>query len=41
MDGLIIALLVGVLGSQAAVWYKLGRVEQRVKDHLNHHNRKE
>ena len=38
MDSLILSLLLLVLGAQGAVWYKLGRVEQRLKDHLNYHS---
>lgn len=38
MEALVVSLLLLVLGTQGAVWYKLGRVEQRLKDHLNQHS---
>jgi len=41
MDGAILGLLLAVLSAQGLVWYKLGRVEQRLNDHLQYHKRKE
>lgn len=34
MQALVIALLLLVISAQGAVWYKLGRLEARLKAHL-------
>lgn len=40
MEAIITSLLLLVLGAQGAMWYKIGRVEQQVKNHLTR-NREE
>ena len=39
MDPVVLTLLGLVLSAQGLVWYKLGRVEQLIKSHLNHHDK--
>lgn len=37
MDALIISLLLLVIGAQGGLWYKIGRVERAVENHLREH----
>ena len=42
METIVLAVLGLILSGQAALWYKMGRVEQVVKDHLGndlHHKK--
>lgn len=32
MDGYTVTLLLAILGSNATLWYKMGKIEQRLKD---------
>ncbi|MFQ5826177.1 MAG: hypothetical protein ACE5IA_02360 [Dehalococcoidia bacterium] len=41
MDTLVLGLLLLVLSAQGAVWYKLGKVEAEIKNHLYHAHRED
>jgi len=35
MDGIDIALILGIYGSQAYIYYKIGKLEQKISDLCN------
>jgi hypothetical protein len=41
MEALIISLLLLVIGAQGGLWYKIGRVEVKLAEHIRQHNREE